>query len=242
MGYMLEVCICGRVIEMRKYYDARAHPRGERREPKGKVTSEAQEKINLRKAERDLRRLMNTNFQDGDYLIRLDFSKANLPDGDEMQKKMQKFLRNVRDAMKRGGQKLRYIYVKEIGPRGGRHVHMMMNRCDTELLRKYWKHGGIHIDPLNSGGQYSKIASYFIKYSERTRKTEGQLVGKRWNPSRNLKKPIIRKKRIGANRYRENVHVPAGYMLDKDSVAYGISDYTGYAYFSYSVIDIRGST
>jgi hypothetical protein len=241
MSYVLEVCICGRVIETRKYFDARAHPPGEKREPKKKVTSEAQYEINRRKAERDLRRLMNTNFRDGDFLVRLDFFKEDRPDGSMMQEMVRKFLRRMREALKRIGQELKYIYVIEIGPRGGRHVHLMISRCELELIRKCWTHGGIHIDPLNSGGQYKKIAAYFIKYSERTRQTEGQLVGRRWNPSRNLKKPIIKKRRIGAKRYRENIRVPEGYVLDQESVVYGVADYSGYAYFSYSVIDIRRS-
>lgn len=237
MAYIEEVCICGKVEERRKYYDARSHHRGEHREKKEKPTSEAQKKANRRKAERDMRRLMNASFEDGDYLVRLDFFKENAPpDGKRMQDLMNKALRKLRTEFKRAGKVLKYIYVKEIGPRGGRHVHMVMNRCDTELIRKCWPYGGIHIDPLHSNGQYKKIASYFMKYADRTEATEGKLIGKRYYPSRSLKKPIIKKRRIRAQRYRETIKVPEGYVLDKETVVAGISEFTGYAYFEYSLI------
>ena len=193
--------------------------------------------MNRRKAERELRRLMNANFEDGDYLVRLDFFKENAPpDGKRMQDLMNKALRKLRAEYKKAGKVLKYIYVKEIGPRGGRHVHMVMNRCDTELIRKCWPYGGIHIDPLNSNGQYKKIASYFMKYADRTAATEGKLIGKRYYPSRSLKKPVIKKRKIRAQRYREMIKVPEGYVLDKETVISGISELTGYAYFEYSLI------
>lgn len=237
MAYMEEVCICGRVEERRKYYDARSHPPGEHREKKEKPTSDAQKRINRRKAERNMRRLMNANFEDGDYLVRLDFFRENAPpDGKRMQDLMSKALKKLRKEFKKAGVVLKYIYVKEIGPRGGRHIHMMMNRCDTELLRRCWPYGGIHIDPLHSNGQYRKIAAYFMKYADRTEETEGKLVGKRYYPSRSLKKPVIRKRKIRAQRYREMIKVPEGYVLDKETVVAGISEFTGYAYFEYSLI------
>lgn len=237
MAYIEEVCICGKVEERRKYYDARSHPKGEHREKKEKQTSEAQKRVNRRKAERDMRRLMNASFEDGDFLVRLDFFKElEPPDGSEMQSMMNKALRKLRNEFKKAGKVLRYIYVKEIGPRGGRHIHMVMNRCDTELIRKCWPYGGIHIDPLHSNGQYKKIASYFMKYADRTEETEGKLIGKRYYPSRSLKKPIIKKRRIRALRYREMIKIPEGYVLDKETVVSGISEFTGYAYFEYSLI------
>lgn len=237
MAYIEEVCICGRVEERRKYYDARSHPPGEHREKKEKPTSEAQKRVNRRKAERNLRRLMNASFVDGDYLVRLDFFRENTPpDGKEMQRLMNKALRKLRNKFKRMGILLRYVYVKEIGPRGGRHIHIVMNRCDIEWIRESWPYGGIHIDPLNSNGQYKKIASYFMKYADRTEETEGKLVGKRYYPSRTLLKPIIRKRKIRAQRYREMIKVPEGYVLDKETVVAGISEFTGYAYFEYALI------
>lgn len=234
MPYIEETCIAGQTIEVRKYYSVRWHCKGEKRQAKEKPTEEAAAKINQRNAERDLRRLMNANFVDGDYLVRMDFH--NRPSGsEEMQELMAKFVRKLRRELNKVGQELKYIYVKEVGPRGSRHVHALIKKCDTDILRKAWPYGGIHIDPLNSDGQYGKIASYFIKYAGRTEQTEERLIGKRWYGSRNLEKPKVKKKVVKSNTFRKTVKEKNGYYLDKESVQYGVTD-MGYEFFSYTLI------
>lgn len=237
MPYVKEICVAGNTIEVSKYYSYRCHTKGEKRGKKENETSDAMKRINQRNAERDLRRLMNTNFRDGDMLVRLDFYKANAPNGSEdMQAIVSKSLRKLRNELHKIGQELKYIYVKEVGPRGSRHIHMMINKCDSDILRKCWTYGGIHIDPLISNGQYAKIAAYFVKYAARTEETEGKLVGKRWYGSRNLEKPKVKKKYISAKKFRAEPEAKKGYFLDKDSVRSGISELTGYEYFTYTLI------
>ena len=235
MPYMKEVCVAGKTIEVSKYYSVKWHCVGEKREPKQTPSTEAMRKINQRNATTTLRRLMNNNFQDGDYLVRLDFSKK--PEGStDMQELISKALRKMRTELRKISQELKYIYVKEIGPRGGRHIHMMMGRCDIEVIRKCWPHGGIHIDPLISNGQYGKIAEYFIKYALRTEETEGQLIGKRWYASRNLIKPEVTRKVISANKFKKEAKAQKGYTVLPDSIRSGISGLTGYEYFTYTMI------
>lgn len=237
MPYIKEVCVAGDTIEINKYYSVRYHSKGEKRDPKVNRTSEAQKRVNQRKASRDLRRLMNTNFKDGDLLVRLDFHKVETPNGSiDMQALMSKSIRKLRAEFKKRGRPLKYIYVKEIGPRGGRHIHLMISKCSTDVLMKCWPYGGIHVDPLISKGQYSKVAEYFIKYAAKTEETEGQLIGKRWYASRNLEKPKISKHIISANTFRKEARCKKGYEVDKDSVREGISGFTGYEYFSYTLI------
>lgn len=242
MPYIEEICVAGNVVEVNKYYSYRYHSKGERRNQKENESSEAQKRINQRRAETTLRRLMNANFVDGDYLIRLDFFKR--PTGSkDMQALMSAFIRRLKRELAKQDLKIKYIYVKEVGPRGGRHIHMMLTRCDTEILRKLWSHGGIHIDPLNSNGQYRKIAAYFIKYADKTEETEGVLIGKRWYSSQNLEKPKVRKKVISANKFKNEIKkkhkkaIEAGtYYFDKDMMRSGISDETGFGYFTYTLI------
>lgn len=151
MPYVEETCISGRVIEVEKYYSYRWHKPGEHRSKKSSITTEAQKKRNQKRAEKNLRRLMNANFEDGDYLVRLDFAKA--PGGsEEMQPMIAKAVREMRKELRKQGKELKYIYVKEIGPRGGRHIHMLVSKMDPEILTKAWPHGGVHIDPLYGGG------------------------------------------------------------------------------------------
>lgn len=236
MPYIKEVCMAGKTVEIEKYYTVRFHSKGETRARKENPSSEAVKKNNLRKAVKTLRRLMNANFEDGDYLVRLDFFKDKPSGSIQMQELISKSLRKMKNEYKKRGAELKYIYVKEVGPKGSRHIHMMINKCDPDVLRKCWTHGGIHIDPLTSGGQYSKIAEYFLKYAERTERTEERLIGKRWYASRNLKKPVVKKKAILACRFREKMHVPKGWYLEKESIRSGISEVTGFEYLSYTLI------
>lgn len=236
MPYILEKCVAGKTIEVSKYYTVKFHPAFAKREAKTNKSSEAQQKVNQRKACKQLRRLLNANFSDGDFLVRLDFHKRRDIDSSEMQQLMQQFLRRLRSEFKKQDKDLKYIYVKEVGPKGGRHIHLVMSKTSIEILTKHWPHGGIHIDPLNTNGQYSKIAEYFIKYAGRTEQTEGELIGKRYYSSRNLVKPKVTKKVISARQFRKEIKEKEGFYLDKDSVAEGISEVTGFEYFSYTLI------
>ena len=237
MPYIEETCEAGETIEVNKYFTYRIHTKGEKRAKREKPTVDAQKRVNQRKAEKDLRRLMNTNFRDGDLLIRLDFANAReITSSAQMQDKISKALRKMKRKAAADGIELKYIYVKEMGKRGGRHIHLMITRVSTELIRECWPHGGIHIDPLYSGGQYRKIAAYFVKYAAKTEETEGKLIGKRWYGSRNLERPKVTKKIIKSGHFREIVRKVQGYVLEKDTLQSGISDFTGFKYFSYTLI------
>lgn len=235
MPYIRERCVAGNTIEINKYFCYRVHTKGEKRSKKEKLTTEAQKKVNQRKAGKELRWMMNANFVDGDSLVRLDFFKKPV-NSTEMQAIMQKVIRQLRAEYRKQGRELKYIYVKEVGPRGGRHIHMIVNKVDTDTLRKVWPYGGIHVDPLISNGQYRKIAEYFIKYAAITEKSEGKIVGKRWYSSRNLIRPVPVKEIIPAATFRKTVKEKPGYYLEKESLQYGISEVTGFEYFSYTLI------
>ena len=238
MAYVIEECDAGLTKEFRKYFSSRYNRPGLYRSENKHKTPEAVKRVNQRRAEVTLRRLMNTNYQDGDFLIRLDFHKWQPIDSIEMQRMISTAIRRLKRLYEKQGQELKYIYVKEIGPRGSRHIHMMVNRTDTEILRTWWQYGAIHIDPLCSEGQYRKIAAYFIKYAAKTEETEGKLVGKRWYASQNLKKPKIRKRVVKASTFKKKVKELPGWYLDKETLRDGVSE-LGFEYFEYTLIAIK---
>lgn len=243
MPYIKEVCVAGDTIEVCKYYTYRIGVKGEKRAKREKPTSEAQKRVNQRKAEKDLRRSMAANFRNGDALVRLDFRKRPVG-SEEMQGLMAKMIRKLRREYAKEGKILKYIYVKEVGPKGSRHIHMMLSKEGMDILEvllRCWPHGNIHIDPVNTAPQFSKIASYFIKYAAKTEETEGRLIGKRWYASRNLTKSKVTKRIIRSNHFRETVMKKEGYILEKDSVKSGISEFTGFQYFSYTLLRWEGS-
>ena len=236
MPYIKEICKAGKTIEIRKYHTYRYDCKGEKRQKKKKDTTECQKKVNYRISERNLRRLMNANFEDGDFLVTFDFIKENRPSNSKsMQDVMKKFLRVLRKEIRKIEGTLKYIYVKEIGKRGAVHVHMIMTKCDTKILRKCWIWGGIHIDPLYTNGQYSKIASYFVKYAQKSEETEGELVGKRYYTSRDLVRPVVVKRVMKGNTFTNVVNLKQGYYIDKENTMEGITE-DGYRYLMCTMV------
>lgn len=236
MPYIEEVCVAGKTIEVSKYHSCRWNCKGERRGKKIKETPESQKKINQRIASKNLRRILNATFEDGDYLVTYDFRKRERPEtSTQMQDVMREFLKQLRKEFKKNKLELKYVYVKELGPRGASHIHMVMSKCDLSMLTKCWEHGGVDIQPLYSNGQYADIADYFVKYADRTIKTEGQLIGKRWYASRNVIRPIPEKRVIKrVNTFYTKIKERDGYYVDKDSVLEGVTR-DGFEYFSYTL-------
>lgn len=189
MPYIKEVCRAGKILEVRKYHTIRYNMPLEKRRSRTKVSSESQKRTNEREAIRRLSRKMNANFSDETgMLVTLTYLPVNRPDNSkQMSSDIKYFLKELRKIFKAREDELKFIYVKELGKRGAAHIHILMSMCDIRDIRKCWKKGGVNVKPLYTDGDYSGIASYFIKYAARTEETEGKLIGKRWNCSRNLR-------------------------------------------------------
>lgn len=79
MPYVRKETVAGKTVEVEKYYTYRYKAKGIKRGEVLKVTSEEQEKINLRQAEKKLRLKMNANFVEGDYHTIFDYKKEERP-------------------------------------------------------------------------------------------------------------------------------------------------------------------
>ena len=112
---------------------------------------------------------------------------------------------------------------------------------DVAELKKAWPHGWINVMPMDESGSYHKLASYFIKYSDKTMKTEGRLQGKRYNPSQNLVRPEPEKGRIRKRKRLDPgaIEVPEGYYLDKETVQSGVQE-NGYEFLEYTLVLLPG--
>lgn len=244
MPYVMKVCTAGKTVEVTKYFSARyGHhtPKGESTEP----TSERAKRANRRRAEEKLRLLMNANFKDGrDALVTMDFSPDHRPETyRDMLRQMQNFVQRLRRRYRKAGIPCKYIWVGEIGPRGGMHVHMMLNAIDgigARGIAELWGMGATHIDILWSHGQYRAIAAYFVKYAVKTEETTGEHLGRMYNPSHGLEKPKIRKTVVKRRTFSRRVKPWKGYRLEKDKdgndVQFGISEATGLPYMSYTMV------
>ena len=190
MPYVERVTKAGNTIEIERYFTSRYKKKGISRGDKVKPTKEEQEKVNTRQAERKLRILINANYGYGDYHLVLDYiRRKGEPDRtpEQMRQDIDVFLRECRKEYRKAGLEFKYIHVMEIGKKGARHHHLVVNKIDTEILQRCWYkayegHNRVKVFPLDDSGNYAELASYLIKYTGTHKKgTDGALQGKRWN-------------------------------------------------------------
>ena len=251
MPYVERVTRAGKTIEVERYFTSRYKKKGIKRGDKVKPTKEEQKKVNTRAAERKLRILLNANFGYGDFHLELDYirKKGEEPRSKEqMRQDMDIFLRECRKEYKKAGIEFKYVHVMEIGQKGARHHHLVINKIDTEILQRCWYkayegHNRIKVFPLDDTGNYAKLASYFIKYTDKHRtETDGALQGKRWNASKNLIRPVPEIQIISDREwFRTEPVAPKGYYIDQDSVEKGVHspEYYGYGYMRYRLVKIE---
>lgn len=251
MPYVKRTTKAGKTIEVEYYYTSRYNRKGQSRGDKVKATREEQKKVNTRQAERKLRLLLNNNYGYGDYHVVLDYIRVKgKPDRtkEEMRKDLDVFLRELRKEYKKQGKELKYISVMEIGKKGARHHHIVINKIDTEILQKAWYkayegHTRVKVFPLDDSGNYKQLASYLIKYTDTHRtEEEGALQGKRWNCSKNLERPEPVYEIVShRNYFKVEAKAIKGYYVDLDTVAKGVHspEYYGYGYFRYTLVQLE---
>lgn len=245
MAYMRKIYWAGKTKIIYKYYCHHAHPKGGMREAKKNKTSEAQKKVNDRQLERKLTALMNENCNGEWWYTTYSYDPAKRPQSpDDLHAHEEKLLRDLRRIYKKAGLIFKYMWTAEVGSRGAVHIHMVMSPIDIRLIRDAWPHGYTTIKPMSNSGQYSRLASYFIKYSKKTRGADATFQKKAYNCSKNLSRPRETKKRMAGNRFDRRVTVPAGWYIDKAAypdggIQYGFTK-DGYEYMYYILVKEGG--
>lgn len=223
VAYIKKTVQAGKTCEMKYYYASRLGIHTPRTEHKN-LTCEAVQKINIKMAAEKLTHTMNCNFIENDIYVTYTYAKNYRPANEEEAKEvLSKNLRKMRREYKKAGLKLKYVVTTEIGKKGAVHHHMVLNHIDFKIIKKIWCHGALHIQMLDSTGNYSKVAEYLIKINAKKVK-----YGNAYSTSRNLEKPKIEKEVIHSCKWRDRPpKAPAGYYLEKESYYNGISDYNG---------------
>lgn len=238
MPYIKSVCKAGRTKEICKYYTKRYRPGRETRQPKTKKTTEKQQAINDRNLVRKLTYILNANFDETSRYLTFTYRVEDRPDIDTLKSHVRELLKKMRKIYKNEGRVLKYVETAEVGIQGGTHIHMVVNDIDTRKIEKLWKYGFVHSTGLDSSGQYRRLAEYFIKYFQKTRRTSDQIQKKAYNCSRNLIRPKPKKKVMQGKCFRKEIKVPRGWYLDKDSVREGVTE-DGYEYMYYTIVQIH---
>lgn len=162
------------------------------RAEKSRATDAFRQFMNDRTARRRLEFLIAGNFRPADLFLTLTYREEDLPPArKEAQKKIAKFLRDLRRWRRKLGRDLKYIYVTEDKHGEGRlHHHLIINATerDIETVRALWVYGDVcDMEPIG-GREFEDWAGYMTKEG-----MEGRPVGARlWTPSRNLKPPVER--------------------------------------------------
>lgn len=159
------------------------------RQGKKALSSEAQQRMNLKYAYQKLELEIAANFGVRDLYATFTYDDAHLPGSrKEANARMQAFWKRLRAARKAKGQELRYIYVTEHKHGDGRwHHHVLINATgdDYSLIRELWGQGGIEFIQIqiNRDKNFETLARYLCK-------EQRDKVGQRlWSGSRNLRKP-----------------------------------------------------
>ncbi|MCM1365551.1 MAG: hypothetical protein NC122_10665 [Faecalibacterium sp.] len=247
MAYIKKTVIAGKTTEIKLYHTGKQRPKGEPRRKKTKPTSDEMKEVNFKNAENELRWLMCENFVGGEdlHLILKYNGKVNhVLTAEEMERDIHRFIRLMRTQLRNQGKELKYIFVYGIGKRKSRHFHMVINCSDVRLIQKCWSNttenaGRVSYEIMYDDGDFSRLAWYFIEHSRITFEALHKWTGQRYHPSRNLRKPVIKREEVTrSSTFRNLPHVPDGYELIDKYVKSGF-DVFGYRYFEYRIRKIE---
>lgn len=191
--YRVKTIKSGNMLEV-EAYPLTYIPNGSRGRKKNE-SREAQRKLNDKNTVKHIKRIVHTNFSEGDVWSTWPYENDKLPTSPEEAKKdMTNFIRRQKHWLKKQEKyksfELKYIYVTEFDDTPGKevriHHHMISNFPDRDVLEDLWKGGGrVQTRRLRADEHgFEGIVRYILK-EKKAQKT------KRYTISRNMKKPKI---------------------------------------------------
>lgn len=172
-----------------------------KRRKRCKPTSEIQERLNQKNAEKTLTRTVHMNFDENDLALHLTYRKGVEPaDEAEALRNVQNFLRRAKRRYRKTGIELKYVYTTEYGKKNGRvHHHLILTGgIDRNALEELWGKGYANSKRLQfEDDGVTGLAHYMTKDKRRnarfhsTSREEGKerCFYRRWSGSRNLLHP-----------------------------------------------------
>lgn len=172
-------------------YPAFTHTKS-RKKKKYKPTSETQKAINQRNAEKYLEMLIETNFDNNDFIVTLSYGVEPASD-EQAEANAYNFIRRLEyQCKKHGFDKPCAIWCTERGKASGRYHHHLILKCPLgrDEIKNIWRdkkhpeNGLVQADELQFDEKgLAPLATYLQK----------KPIGKqRWHRTRNMKEPIKR--------------------------------------------------
>lgn len=239
MAYRKKTYRYRNAIEVEESHSGRYGAPGQERVKKKKPTPEQMEKVNQRNKEKLCRRKLRKWFRKEDIWLTLTYAvEKRPPDMKTAKKQFSDFADEVRKEYKKRGYVLRWVRNIEVGTKNAWHIHVIIKRIpDTDLIvSAAWPYGKVDLTPCYKEGEFRELAAYITK----TPKTEKKLRETSYSTSRNMPLPEPEKKIISRwETWGEDVRIPKGFYLDKESYHEGINPVTGYKYREYTLLRIK---
>ena len=156
MAYIEKTIIAGEHIFKEKSFSARYGKKNIPRGPNWNECSEVQRRRNeLLKKKRIVWNIC-TNFKKSDWWVTLTYRRTERPDSMVMAKKQRsRFIRRLREKLKKKDIPLTYNAMTERGVKGGLHHHFIIkNVFDIGIIISLWEHGKVHIENIYTDSMY----------------------------------------------------------------------------------------
>lgn len=217
--------ISGDVIEIEEYTCYSSQARTYSRGMNMNETDEEKAERNYRDSLKKLARLINCNFKEGDLFVTLTHRDRVTPK--EAERELTNFLRRLKRWRKKHDlSELKYVARTECELKREHH-HLIINDVGMDVISDLWRLGRVMVSKLEPGGDYTGLAVYVMK-----EETEPQK--RRWRASKNLEKPVVKIKKLKADRGRK-LYPPKGYRVVESYEYY--SSYSGAASYLKAVRD-----
>ena len=222
------------VIEVERIHSSMLGNHNSRGDGMG-MTVEAVKKINIKRTAKQLRRIIDANFEPGDLYITWTYRRGTKKSLEEIEHDLGNLLNRLKYRYHKRGSPFKWIAVVGVA---APHIHMIINNMDgynyMKELKKVWKYGYVKMEALYiEDGRYISLAEYLVKHKAENEKKLGISLKEKhaYKKSRNLKVPRMKRKVINEKTLIKAPRVPTGYKLDDNlTVEAGVSEYTGYRY------------
>lgn len=223
-----EVCVAGKTIDVTVKLSSGIHT--EKRKQKKNITKEKVQANNDRMAAKNLARLINANFKEGDFHLVLTYK--DVPTKEQAKKDRAQFIRKLRKTYP----DLKYIAVTE-WEHTRIHHHMVVSECSIDLIESlWWDLGYVKIGFLDNTGDYTRLAEYLIKETTKTFRMADSCYKRRYSCSANLIRPVVKREEISITELFEDPEPIPGYYIPKDSVRRYEHPVTGIEHLEYIMV------
>lgn len=186
--YVRKTITSGNIVECEIYPVWKSKgdvPRGKRK----KESRKAQQNLNRKNSIKNVIRLVNANFHDGDLYITLTYKDNYLPNESRARKDIRNYIAKIKRWRKKNGLKEELKYIYSIGfendPDNSKkvriHHHLIMSKMDRDAAEKMWTKGRSEARRLQADNyDFEGVSRYIASQGE-----------ERIAHSQNLKKPIV---------------------------------------------------